>query len=637
MERQKKEIKMMNFTNLDSLYEHIEKRAIDYKDPLEIGDLFQKLRDLRHEENNSVEAEKAQWEIDFFYFVLAKGEIGNRFTSTTDKGEVVEYPSLSRFDNRAYEYLLKRLSNTQNPLLKAYYSHILWCSPKKHTKYAKQAVDSYLELIKIYEKKDKREPQEHYGLDVLKAIQNAYFISHQIKYKRDKIKSELRRLISRFNFKSSSSFALRANLIELMFEGKKRFTKEDFDGFENLCWRMSKDLTIAGNIHAAISMLEIGEEVDKKLSRTSHVWKRRIAESYEKLMNQTKDAASLSFCLSALENFKKANAKRKIKELEKKYSELKSSTKFTEIKKNIDIGKHLKKCREVAEKIVQKSNSEQLIKILMGDESLLPQYKDMEKIIKKRREQSITEQLFPIVPIDQSGHFSQHFSEEEEKKYYAILQQYQWELEIIKIHLINDIFVTAIRENKLSTNVILRFLNRHSWFGKTISKTLPNNKTIEYNWLNLIAPSLNEYFIQMQYCFLGSINNPNFVLSIDSLTLKIEGLLRDICCFSGVTTFYMTADKKGRRIAREKDIHALLYEDEVKKLFNENDLLFFKFLLVEKVGYNIRHKVAHSLMLFQEYNISYMHLLILALLRLGKYDFIKEKKRVSKKLKNSDK
>jgi len=49
---------------------------------------------------------------------------------------------------------------------------------------------------------------------------------------------------------------------------------------------------------------------------------------------------------------------------------------------------------------------------------------------------------------------------------------------------------------------------------------------------------------------------------------------------------------------------------------------FLKFLLVEKAGYNLRHKVAHSLMLFQEYNINYMHLLILAILKLGKYDFV---------------
>jgi hypothetical protein len=177
--------------------------------------------------------------------------------------------------------------------------------------------------------------------------------------------------------------------------------------------------------------------------------------------------------------------------------------------------------------------------------------------------------LIPAEIIDQSGHLAQYFSDEDEKKYYGVLQQYDWELKLNKIHLINEIFFAAIRENKLSTNILLRFLNRHSWLGKNISKKLAN-QTIKYNWLNLIAPSLHEYFFQMQYCFSNPNYSPNLVLSIDSLTLKIEGLIRDICQFSDITTFYMTQDSKGRNIAREKDIHALLYEEPIKELFDED-------------------------------------------------------------------
>jgi hypothetical protein len=134
-------------------------------------------------------------------------------------------------------------------------------------------------------------------------------------------------------------------------------------------------------------------------------------------------------------------------------------------------------------------------------------------------------------------------------------------------------------------------------------------------------PSLNEYFIQMNY-FIASGNLPDFVLPIDSLTLKIEGLIRDICNFSGVATFYFIQDEKGRQIAREKDLGALLYEGKIKELFDEDDLLFFRFLLVEKAGYNLRHRLAHSLLLFQEYHVNFMHLLILTLLKLGKYNFV---------------
>jgi len=616
---------MENFTEFESLYSHLEKNASDYKYSHQIGNLFQKLRDLKHKENKSDEVEKAQWELDFFNFTLVEGKLKPMFTGTNDKGEVIEYPSLDRFNDITYEYLIGRLDGTSNTLLKARYSHILWCSPKKHAKYAKMAIDSYLELIEIYETKDEKEPQEHYGLKVLDAIKNTYSIMCQVKYKVDEIKSELKRLINTFNFESSSSFALRADLIRLMLKDKRRFSEKDFLDFENICWQISESLTKSGNIHGAIKMLDLGEKIDQKSGKETHGWRKQIAESYETLMKQAEmnnNLASQTFCQYALENYKELKDKDKIKELEKKYAELKNSIKLKEFEKEIDLTEHIKRCKEFAEEIVQNTPDE-IIKFLMLDKNLLPKHRDMEQIVKEHSKQFVLQNLLPTETIDQSGHPAQHFSDKDEKKYYDILQQYNWELQLNKIHLINEIFFTAIRENKLSSNILLSFLNKYSWFGKNISKKLAN-QTIKYNWLNLIAPSLHEYFLQIQHRFANPNYSPNFVLSIDSLTLKIEGLIRDICQFSGVTTFYMTKDNKGRSIAREKDIHSLLYEEPVKRLFDEDDLLFFKFLLVEKAGYNIRHRIAHSLMLFQEYSINYIHLLILALLKLGKYDFVKK-------------
>ena len=95
-------------------------------------------------------------------------------------------------------------------------------------------------------------------------------------------------------------------------------------------------------------------------------------------------------------------------------------------------------------------------------------------------------------------------------------------------------------------------------------------------------------------------------------------------------------DKKGRNIVREKDINWLLREVPVKSLFDEDDLLFFKYVLVEKAGFNLRHKIAHCLMDYRGYDILNMHLLILVLLRLGRYDFVKQGEKVEEKVADSD-
>jgi len=165
---------MENFTEFKPIYEYLEKNATDYRYSHQIGNLFQRLRDLKYKENKPDEAEKAQWEIDFFNFTIKEGNLNPKFTGTNEKGEVVKYPTLDRFDNRAYDYLIERLNSTSNPLLKARYSHILWYSPKKHTKYAKIVIDSHLKLIKIYEIKDVKDVEKHYGLDVMNMIKNAY-------------------------------------------------------------------------------------------------------------------------------------------------------------------------------------------------------------------------------------------------------------------------------------------------------------------------------------------------------------------------------------------------------------------------------------------------------------------------------
>lgn len=611
---------MEGFTDFDSIYNHLDDNALNFKYEHVPGDLFKSLRDLMIKENKKEEAEKAQWEIDFFYFVIKDDEIKLAFSTTNKKGEIEEWPNLKNFNERTYEYLVFRLDNTNNPLLKARYSHILWHSPKKHGKYAKIAIDSYLELIKIFEEKDIK---ESHGIEIINFIINAYKLANKINYKKEEVKSEIKRLINNFNFNSESSFVLRLSLIKLMLNEKKSFTKEDFKDLDKICLKVSEFLINVGNIHASIDMFELIIKISQQLGIDTKNYIKRIAESYEIMMidaEKTKNLAYLDFCQLALENYKKIDDEKKIKELEKKYFELKNSIELSQFSTEIDLSEIIKKYKSFAKEIVQNS-SENIITFLILDKSLLPTYKKMEEISKEINQKTPFQYLSSSTILDLRGNIAQHFTEEEERKYRSILNNYNFELMYNRIFLIKEIFFEAIKEGKLSSDILLRFFNENSWFGKNIKKRLPNNMEFVTNWLNLIAPSIHDFFITMNFCFLNPKIYPNLVLCIDSLVLKIEGLIRDICEFSGVTTFYQTKDNRGRNITREKNIHHLLYEDKIKDLFDEDDLLFFRFLLVEQAGFNLRHKIAHSFMLFEQYAVEYMFLLIILLLKLGKYDF----------------
>ena len=607
---------MTDFNDLKSLYQHVEDQALTDGEFHQIKSLFKKFRDKKRQESNSEEAEKAQWEIQFLSFVLEEGEIGPEWTQSDENGQVFVYPHLDLFDETTYEYLITRLDATNHPKLKTRYAHILWCSPQKHQKFAKIATNSYFKLISTYEQE--YDKGEHFlDQEISVAVINAYSIARQINDDAEKVKSELRRLVQKFSL--STVFSTRT-LIQFMLEPKKGFTKEDFDSLENVCWQIAEHFTDDGQ--TAIEFLELGEAIDRKLNKQSYSWTQQIAQHYEAQMKLFENDSNvvLIFCMRAIENYKRIRDEEKVSELEQRYSELKDSAVFGEFREKVDLTEPLKECVESVKEFVENETSGEIIQYLIFDKDLLPTYHEIEKSMQEQIKESPLPHMLSKVQQDQNANPVQYFDSEEEKKYFGILSGYKLQLELVNIHLIRAVFCEAILENKLTFDVLIDFIKKYCWYGKNLSKRLPNDRTFTYNWLDLIAPALYEHFRQMDFFFADpTINFPNFVLSLDSLTLKIEGLFRDLCQRSDIAVSHQTKDNLGRNIVHEKDINALLYEDTIKKLFDEDDLLFFKFLLIEKSGYNLRNKIAHSLMSFQEYDCDYMHLVILALLRLGKY------------------
>ena len=111
------------------------------------------------------------------------------------------------------------------------------------------------------------------------------------------------------------------------------------------------------------------------------------------------------------------------------------------------------------------------------------------------------------------------------------------------------------------------------------------------------------------------------ITAIDSLTLKLEGLVRDFAQLNGILTHKDVKYKGRRTVTRELDLAKLLYAPQVAGLFNADDLffLFFRFLFVEQSGFTIRHRVAHGLMLIEDYNFGILQLVFVATMRLTKY------------------
>ena len=613
---------MAEILDFESLYKHLEGKDAEYA-YRDISNLFQKIRDKMHVEGNNASETKAQWEMDFFNFGIEKNKVSPLWTFPDAKGIIVSYPNFDNFVQETFDYLDSRFNSTNNAFLKARYGHLLWFSPKKHGKYAVASIDSYLELLKILEEKEKVESQEapnRSGLDLLNVLENAFFLAKSIgnKERLDLLKSEIKRLIFDFNPKSNWLFKLRIDFINLIIEEKTVFVADDFTALADLCFKFSQQF---GGSHQTITLLCLGERVEQKLKTTNYNWKDLIAQSYEKMMNDFLDKnklVAIRFCQNAIENYKLSKNNVKVEELEKIYAELKNSAELKEIGVEIDRSEYIEDCKKKAKDISQKYSSEEIINILMTQENLVPHFKSILDLTQKLIKEHPLQKMFPITLSDDQGHTAQHFNSEDEIEYYKMLEQYRMCLEAFNMPFINLIIEEAFTEKKFTFPTLIDFFEKKSWFGKTFARKI-QNKDFPYNWLTLLAPSLYEYFSQMDF-YYSSKKYPNLVLCIDSLALKIEGLLRDLLSRFGATTFYSTKDNKGRTIYREKDLNSLLHEENIKDWIDPDDLLLFKFVLVEKGGYNLRHKIAHSLILREEYHIDFFHLLLLILLRLAKFD-----------------
>ena len=395
------------------------------------------------------------------------------------------------------------------------------------------------------------------------------------------------------------------------------FSKDDFTRIPELCNSFARELEDG---HKSITMLDLGEKVDQKTGLVTCCWKQLIGEAYEKMMIANKEKnklVALEFCQRALKYYKQVKNTNKIDELEGVYNKLKGEIEFPQFKIELNLQEYIEDCEKQAKAISQLPAFD-IIRFLMVERKLLPTYRQMEKAADVLIKSSL-KSVVPIQIFDAKGHTVEHFNTEEEIKYFYLLRQYKWYLETNFLPLISIIILQTVKENKLTFSFLMDFFKNYSWFGKTLTRK-SQNKEISYNWLNLLAPSVFEFFSQTEYS-LSSGNNPNLVLCIDSLVLKIEGLLRDLCNYSGITTFAQKRYAKGRIIYNEKDLNALLHDKRMVNLFDEDNLLFFKFVLVEKAGYNLRHKVAHSLIGYEEYQVGFSHLLLLLLLKLGKFDF----------------
>jgi hypothetical protein len=607
----------MEFSNIAELFSFLEDSCKRSSREWDFTKGFRHLADATLDETIK---KKIIWESLVFDFNLDSGKVKPTLSGTKEDGSIVGYPSYSDFGEEGLNYLVGRAKEVKNDYLIARYNQILWNSQSKykHQKQARAAIDAYLRILDNLDIRKEVKKTEH---DRLWLFKNGFGLAVQVKYRLNEYKSLIKAwLFEKGRYKPN----LKIFLLKYMLEQPK-FNKSDFWG----CLELARKLGVLErnkwlDQFWSKEIYSTGMKIAQKVGSDTKIWNRRIGDSLVRMAETRMDDETrmvpLSLYKDAITYYKAAGLNKKVKEIENRYFELKKELKLSKVEvplpeKESEI---LFNYLDAKSQALLKYPAEQIFGYLATCEDIFPKKAFIRESVKNQQDSFLNS--IPSIKFDINKNVSKEKNGIVEKENTNLYKSYHFHITMSVAPLLHRIFMDGIKSGKLSYETLLKFILENTWLGQVVSDLDMSGEPIQFRWISLIAPSFHEYFLQSEGALKSNNPNTNYIMPIDSLTLKFEGVLRDFAKIIGVTT---TTSGKGN-VLREKYIEELLIEEDIQKFFDENDLLFFNYLFVAKDGMNLRNNIAHSFFRFNNYSFHLMHLLICAFLRIGKYKLQKK-------------
>jgi len=616
------DIDIAQFNSLAEVYAFLEEYAFQLERSWDITNLFVKYREHSKDDD---EKQKAQWEVEFFCFEFRGSHIFSLSYSTgKEPGEVSAYPKLDEFQRTSFDYLKKRSEETKNPILLARYNHLLWMAPKgiKHKKFALLAFNNYINTIKVFYKLFRKDKDKKNLFRIGPTFELLSALSHEVKAGIPELKSTSKRLL--FNARYLEFYS-RLGIVEDMLGYPTIFKKEDFKNvlaiFERRIkarGRNSDDLYLINQVFPiAIKVaIKTGDDVKKWHNETGLAYL-RIAK---RETNPERFWMVLDYYSSAIRAFKLAANHTKRKIAEKLYADLKPKVTLPthtitpseeEQEKYQNLQNQLK---ELTGKILK--SLPEVVYHTISNGFFFPTYAETLKAASGT--QTSFDNYMNIVYFDKNKNVSRAKKTDKEKDERKLFMMYSHQISHKVLPYLHYLIVDGIRSGHLTFENLLKYLAENTWLGKPFQKTNLGGGSEEMNWIALLSPSICDYFVNIQAWCSSKYYQPNFILCIDSMTLKMEGLIRNFC-----ERLSIPVSVSKQNAMQEAFIPQLLNDKTFKKYFDDDDLLFFNFLFSSEFGMNMRNDVAHCFYNYDDYHPDKMLLLLAALLRIGKYDYSK--------------
>ncbi|MDO6745553.1 DUF4209 domain-containing protein [Tenacibaculum soleae] len=529
---------------------------------------------------------------------LNKGELLTNVQVTDSQGQITSI-GLEKED---IEYLKERLNFTQNTWLKSRYSHLLW-QEIKHNKYAEIAIDNYIATI------NRIKAEEATELPII--LSAVLFISKKTKKKSEIAKEVAITLINDLPnwFKPSILNSILENNI---------LSKEELNviAIKLPTWIEDENPV---SYFSNKQKLETGIQLYNLLELPLNELYELLAKNEDLLLEQHKEDTDFI-------KFTTTGTKAKYLRLAGKLEEAEENLKeYNRLKQTVKLGRGSWQLGEketemfnsylnMKSKVILNMPTDAILAFFSINEDILVDPIENQKSAKRNIKNSI-HNLFSTSVFDINSNFKNLSDSDKIDK--EIIQSYTISHVIKCFSLFQKVFVDGIITGKLNYYKIYVFFESQTWYGTKFKRGMTDNEIDQNsNWLTMLAPGIHNLFAQFELSVLMNTNKiNNFILAMDSLTLKFEGALRDFIRLSGGNT---STSKNGE--LKEQLLEELLENQITKKYFTEKDIELFKYTFTRK-GKNLRNNIAHSFLQFSDYNFQAVILVFFCILRLGKYTF----------------
>jgi len=531
---------------------------------------------------------------DTKFFIITERKINSliffqgKIIHIFDNNEINNY-----FNQSEIDYIIERKNNVENFYLLVKYLMILWSITSNNT-YSKEAFDLILRNLNSFEDFDKK-------YELLLILKN---ISDKTKYKCEDYIKEIS--ILKYYIKTYYNYLNYLKLLDskqvkkdvlknLVFDYEKYLKPNDIG-----IYFFDSDLNLLENLLRK-AILPLKPFYDLKANLISHLIKQRNEEDFVTLNLLRKQANYLKLA-------DKIDESNNILAI------------ATQMKFNVELNKR--------QFVISSENHPQLIiyrNYIEGKSEFLSSlsaeyiidyfaksYDELHYVSTEKGHTNLLENHYNTIYLDINNNTSEKQRKSDLSKnisiYYSLFFKQIFEQTLYK---------AIIKGNINSYNFFNFFEN--NWLSKPCKYTRANNE-IEETWLKQLKPSLKHFFDLFEYKSLFEESDTNtYILCIDSLTIKFEGILRDFIRSLGGSTIKLK-NEMSEMLLEELIEHEIIIEH-----FNSNEVELFKYVFTKK-GLNIRNNVAHSFYKSIDYNFEKVSLIILCILRLSKYNFNIEEK-----------